>query len=209
MTNHEFASDKVNKKDEYYTKRYAIIPILKYLKENKTIWCPFDTEESNYVKVFRENGFNVISGHIVDGKNFFKYEPDDYDYIISNPPYSLREPILERLFKLGKPFAMLINISGLFDSKKRYGLFKNNPFEIMVFNKRIDYIKTEVNNSSPPFSSIYICSSLLPSQFVFEELLKESKKGVNFTQAILTNSPLINASQNNRNPLTKLESVKS
>ena len=193
--NHEFASDKKKKKDEYYTKVYAILPLLDYLEKGKTIWCPFDTEESNYVKVFRENGFNVISGHIADGKDFFQYEPDNYDYIISNPPYSLRESILERLFKLEKPFAMLINISGLFDSRVRFNLFRNNPFEIMVFNKRVDYIKTEENNSSPPFSSIYLCSRLLPQQFVFEEISK-SKTGVNFTQAILTDSPIIIAKSN-------------
>ena len=171
MTNHEFSSDKIKKKDEYYTKDYAIFPIIKYLEKGKTIWCPFDKEESNYVKIFRAKGFKVILSHIEDGKDFFKYTPKEhYDYIISNPPYSLRQPILEKLFNLEKPFALLINISGLFDSKKRFSLFKDNPFEIMVFNKRVDYIKTEKNNSSPPFSSIYLCNRILPSKFIFQEL---------------------------------------
>jgi len=169
-TNHEFKSDKSKKKDEYYTKEYAVYPIIRYLKEGKTIWCPFDKESSNYVKIFRESGFIVINSHIEEGKDFFDYEPDNYDYIISNPPYSLREPILERLFKLGKPFALLINISGLFDSRKRFSLFQTNPFEIMVFNKRIKYEKIGENNSSPPFSSIYLCSNILPSKFVFKGL---------------------------------------
>jgi len=174
ITNHEFASDKKNKTDEYYTKEYAIIPLLKYLEKGKIIWCPFDKEESNYVKVFRKNGFKVILGHIETGEDFFKYEPKDYDYIISNPPYSLREKILMRLFELRKPFAMLINISGLFDSKVRFNLFKENQFEMLVFNRRIDYIKQDKNNkSSPPFSSIYLCSQILPSKFVFEELEKD------------------------------------
>jgi len=170
--NHEFIIDKKSKKDEYFTRPYAILPILKYLVTGKTIWCPFDTEESNYVKIFRKNGFPVIPGHIKDGKDFFKYMPSDYDYIISNPPYSLREPILDRLFKLGKPFAMLLNISRLFDSKKRFYLFRDNPFEIMIFNRRIDYINPFIKNpkSSPPFSSVYVCSRILPSQFIFNEL---------------------------------------
>ena len=33
--------------NEYYTPPYAIKPIIKYLKPHSTIWCPFDTEESN------------------------------------------------------------------------------------------------------------------------------------------------------------------
>ena len=28
--------------DEYYTEAYAVRPLLKYLKQNSTIWCPFD-----------------------------------------------------------------------------------------------------------------------------------------------------------------------
>ena len=36
--------------NEYYTPPYAIKPIIKYLKPHSTIWCPFDTEESSYVR---------------------------------------------------------------------------------------------------------------------------------------------------------------
>lgn len=165
--NHQF---KQHRADEYYTRQYAIKPLLKYIPSDKTVWCPFDKEESNFVKLFKENGNTIIHSHIDDGNDFFKYEPPKYDYIISNPPYSLREPILERLFLLGKPFAMLINISGLFDSKKRWELLKNNDFEIMVFDKRIDYIKEEEKSSGVPFKSIYLCSKILNSQFVFKSI---------------------------------------
>ena len=50
-----------NKQDEYYTPNYAITPIIKYLTKEKTIWCPFDTEESNFVKMFKGQGFKVIN----------------------------------------------------------------------------------------------------------------------------------------------------
>lgn len=165
--NHQF---KQNKADEYYTKEYAIAPLLKYIPINKTVWCPFDKQESNFVKLLQERGNNVICSHIETGQDFFEYEPKYYDYIVSNPPYSLRELILERLFLLNKPFAMLINEAGLFDSKKRYELLKNNPFEIMVFNKRIDYIKNEEVLKGVPFKSIFLCSNILPNQFTFESL---------------------------------------
>lgn len=168
MANHQF---KQNKLDEYYTKEYAIKPLLKYIPNDKTVWCPFDKLESNFVKLLKEHGCNVIYSHIDIGQDFFEHEPQNYDYIISNPPYSLREPILERLFLLQKPFALLINEAGLFDSKKRYELLKNNKFEIMVFNKRIDYIKGDKELKGVPFKSIYLCSGLLPDKFVFESLI--------------------------------------
>ena len=170
MANHQF---KHNKADEYYTKEYAIKPLLKYIPTDKTVWCPFDKQESNFVKLLQERGNNVIFSHIETGQDFFEYEPQNYDYIVSNPPYSLREPILERLFLLGKPFAMLINEAGLFDSKKRYELLKNNRFEIMVFDSRVDYIKGTEVMKGVPFKSIFLCSKVLHTTYVFEKLVKK------------------------------------
>ena len=111
---------KFNKNDEYNTPAYAVYPIMKYLKNGSTIWCPFDEESSNYVKVFRENGFKVISSHIKTGQDFFKVDVPECDYIISNPPYSLKGDVFKRLYEIGKPFAMLINFQGIFDHKDRF-----------------------------------------------------------------------------------------
>lgn len=105
--------------DEFYTPDYAITPILKYLKPNSTIWCPFDTDKSNYVKLFKTNGFNVINTHLEMGIDFFNCEVPQCDYIISNPPYSLKTEVFERLFSISKPFAMLVGVAGLFESKKK------------------------------------------------------------------------------------------
>lgn len=38
--------------DEFYTPSYAITPIMKYVPPGSKIWCPFDTEESLFVKQF-------------------------------------------------------------------------------------------------------------------------------------------------------------
>lgn len=43
--------------------------------------------------------------------------------------------------KVVEKFAMLVGVSGLFESKRRFNLFKNNNFEIMYFDKRISYFK--------------------------------------------------------------------
>ena len=50
--------------DEFYTPLYAIEPILKYIKPNSTIWCPFDTEESLFVNELIKGGHKVINTHI-------------------------------------------------------------------------------------------------------------------------------------------------
>lgn len=165
-----------NKNDEFYTPNYAIRPILEYLKPNSTIWCPFDTKESNYVKIFKNEGHKVINSHIINGEDFFEFSIPDCDYIISNPPYSLKTEIIEELFKIKKPFAMLIGILGMFESQKRFELYKNNKFEIMYFNRRVSFFKSYSDQkplNSPPFSSAYICSNFLPEQIIFKELNKK------------------------------------
>lgn len=167
--------------DEFYTPLYAVKPIEKQLKRESLIWCPFDTEDSIFVKYLRSMGHRVINTHLEEGYDFFKMNPPkDVDYIISNPPYSLKTEVLMRLFKLGKPFAMLLGVVGLFESQKRFEMFRDNEFEVMYMNRRVDYFKNfdEVKPSkNPPFSSVYLCSKILKNKTIFEEI---NKKEVHF-----------------------------
>lgn len=161
--------------DEFYTPEYAISPIIKYLEKGKTVWCPFDTEKSNFVKILKDSGLNVINSHLESGTDFFNCEVPQCDYIVSNPPYSLKGQVFAKLFDIAKPFAMLVGVVGIFESQKRFSMFKDNKFEIMYFNKRISYFKNYEDQKpslNPPFSSVYICSQILPSQIVFEEINK-------------------------------------
>lgn len=167
------------KDDEYYTPAGAIKPLVKYLKPKSRIWCPFDVDESNFVKVFKENEFEVINSHIDYGQDFFKHEVPQVDYIISNPPYSLKYEVLKRLFELNIPFAMLLGVVGLFESKNRFNLFKSNQFEILYFDKRVKFLKSYQDLKplvNAPFSSVYICSKILPKQICFEELDEKKKE---------------------------------
>lgn len=165
--------------DEYYTPSYAIEPLLKYLPNPPyTIWCPFDTPESNFVKEFIKQGYEVIATHIKTGQDFFTEPMPECDAIISNPPYSLKTEVLQRLFDIGKPFAMLVGVVGLFESQKRFNMFKNNKFELLYFNLRVSYLK-EQNDTipaiNPPFSSVYVCHNILPCQICFERIQKRGK----------------------------------
>ena len=164
-----------SKNDEFYTPSYAIEPIMKYIKSGSTIWCPFDTKDSLFVKEFENAGFTIIHSHIDNGGDFFKMTPPKCDYIISNPPYSLKTEVLQRLFKLDIPFAMLVGVVGLFESQKRFEMFRDNTFECMYLNRRVSYFKNyddQKPSLNPPFSSIYICHRMLPRQIVFEEIHK-------------------------------------
>lgn len=63
---------RTKESDEVYTPEYAIKPLLQYLKPRSTIWCPFDSHHSNYVKVFKKHGFKVINTHLDNGEDFLQ-----------------------------------------------------------------------------------------------------------------------------------------
>lgn len=77
-------SDKED--NELYTPYYAVDHIIKYIPKDKTIWFPFDEAWSAFYRKFKENGYKVIRSSLAEGQDFFKYEPEQWDIICSNPP---------------------------------------------------------------------------------------------------------------------------
>lgn len=155
--------------DEQYTPRYAVLPIIQYLPKGKTVWCPFDTEHSEFVIALKEAAFKVVFSHIGTGQDFFTYEPEQWDLIVSNPPFSIKQKIVERCLSLGKPFALLMGNLWL-NSSAPYRLFREKEMQMLLFDKRIQF-KQE---NGVYFSSSYFCYKVLPKQIVFEGLEKTS-----------------------------------
>lgn len=175
--NKGYLTAKTNKEfDEVLTPAYAVRPILKYIdrgnKDKYTIWCPFDKEDSEYVKLIKEEGHKVIYSHIDEGKNFFEYKPEEYyDYIISNPPFSIKDDILKRLDELNKPFAILLPLPSL-QGQKRFDYLKNAG-QALIFDKRINFFKNKETKEilkGVGFASIYICKDFLFDDLTFERL---------------------------------------
>ena len=162
--------------DEVYTPAYAVKPLIKYIQEfnpNAIIWCPFDMEHSEYVKVLKNAGFKVIHSHIDEDKNFFFYEPEEsYDIIISNPPFSQKDNVLKRLYELNKPYAMLLPIPTL-QGQARFPWMKDG-LQYLGFDKRINYYTnqdfTQVQKGVS-FGSCYLCKKFLPKDLIIEELI--------------------------------------
>ena len=156
------------KGDEKYTPRYAVLPIIKYLSKKTKVWCPFDMEHSEFVLTLKEHRFKVDHSHICTEQDFFKYEPEHWDVIVSNPPFSNKVAIFERCLSFGKPFALLMSNFWLNDSAP-CRLFKEKELELLLFDKRVQY--NDLNRV--PFGSSYFCHRLLLKQIVFENLTVE------------------------------------
>lgn len=84
----------------------------------KTVWCPFDKADSKFVMTFKEKGFDVNYGHIETGQDFFEYQEPQGDIVVSNPPFSKRDKIFQRLYEWDIPFALIINFNGLSKQEK-------------------------------------------------------------------------------------------
>lgn len=160
------------KDNEWYTFEKDVKLIYSLIPKNKTIWCPFDTEQSAFVKIGKKMGFNIIHTHLESEYNFYEYEPKQhYDYIISNPPFSEKKLTIERLNKLGKPFIMIYGIQ-CFNSGGFTRELKNTKQLTMWFIcKRLKFHKGIENNKlpSPTFSSMLIGSQITDKQIIILE----------------------------------------
>ena len=101
--------------DECYTPLYGVKPILKYIPKDVIVWCPFDTFESHFVKEISKTN-KVITSHKWTGQDFFDYEPDEWDVIVSNPPFTNKRKYFERALSFDKPFALIMTNTWLNDS---------------------------------------------------------------------------------------------
>lgn len=156
-----------NVADNYATPSCLVTPIIpmveEYMKsidrtkDNFIIWCPFDEPHSKYVTLFREAGFKVVSSHINEGKDFFQYEPDDWQIAISNPPFSVKDFVFERLHKFGKPFLMLMNMMAI-NYQNISGLFCKigTDIQFLIPDKKVSF-----DGKTSSFNSGYVCYKFL------------------------------------------------
>jgi len=123
--------------DDFQTPPEALEPLLPYLNRNWIIWeC---AEGKGYLtRALRDNGYQVIGSDILSGKDFLWWQPDHFDCIVTNPPYSVKQKFLQRAYTLGRPFAFLLPLTTL-ETKVRQDLFKLYGLELILFDKRINF----------------------------------------------------------------------
>ena len=155
--------------DEAYTPAYGVTPILKFIPKDAIVWCPFDTEESEFVKqISKQNP--VVYSHISLGQDFFDYEPEEWDVIISNPPFTNKRLYFERALSFNKPFALIMTNTWLNDAAPKQ-LFKDKDLQLLMFDKRMKFISPDGRpNNKITFSSSYYCWNFLPKQIIMKEL---------------------------------------
>lgn len=169
MTGNELLTGTGNN-DNCYTLPYAVKPILKYIPEGAVVWCPFDTEESEFVKQIRKAGHKVIVSCITTGQNFYTWCPKQHwDCIVSNPPFTNKRGIFERALSFGKPFALIMANTWLNDSAPKQ-LFRGKDLQLLMFEQRMRFMNNGVIDKKITFSCSYYCWNFLPKQIIMERL---------------------------------------
>lgn len=139
--------------DDFQTPVQALKPLLKFMPKNWIVWeCACG--RGNLVKGFREFGYEVVGSDALTGQSFFKYQPDKFDVIVTNPPFSLKQEFLERAYSIGKPFAFLLPLT-TFEGKKRQGLFQEYGIEVIMFDRRINFETPSGNGGGSWFATAW------------------------------------------------------
>ncbi len=151
--------------DNYPTPSILVNMIVPYLKKweidfvnengyRPLIWLPFDTEESKYYTILKEQGFQVVRSHLNDDKDFFNWQPSQFDLIVSNPPFSTKDKIFTRcIYELKRPFVLLMNMMAI--------NYQNIGEIFSAVNPKIQFIipdkKVSFDGNTSSFCSGYVC----------------------------------------------------
>ena len=151
--------------DECYTPNLALDPLLKYLPKDKILYDCTSGKSLNIVNYLNNKGFKCIGS---ENRDFLTSDFKEYDVIITNPPYSIKDKFIEKCYEIGKPFALLLPVSSL-QGIKRVSMFKKYGIELLVLDKRIDF----TGKGSPHFGVAWFCYNILPQSLIFEQLGKD------------------------------------
>lgn len=165
--------------DACQTPAYAIDPLLRYLQEGWNIWEPAAGE--GYLEgALYDSGFSVVSGDLITGQNFFDYEPERWDCLVTNPPFSTHSLWLKRCYELGKPFALLMKVD-ILGNKGEQEMFDQFGIEVIFVSPRINFKMPRLgwgdgdHKSSATFSTAWFTWGLhIGQQMTFAKVVPDA-----------------------------------
>lgn len=159
---------KANKANDFQTPPVALKPLLPYLKKEWVIWECACGKGSLSLTLFNA-GYKVIGSDIAFGDDFLIWQPEHFDCIVTNPPYSLKDQFLKRCYLLGKPFALLMPLTTL-EGKRQHWLEKYG-IEVILLDKRLNFETPSGKGSGSWFATAWFTNWLsIGRQLTFGKL---------------------------------------
>tara|TARA_R110000850_G_scaffold40626_4_gene104455 strand:+ start:219 stop:725 length:507 start_codon:yes stop_codon:yes gene_type:complete len=154
------------KDDEFYTFGKDWKKIEQYIPKNKIVWEPFSNgafEGVDYLK-------SITKELISNTGDFFDNEwPCGAEIVITNPPFSIKKQVLQRLKELDKPFIMILPTLTLQTKylKNIYG----DEIQVIMPTSKIFFYKwingEKVHYDKLSYYCCYICYKMnLPKDFI-------------------------------------------
>ena len=139
--------------DQYNTTPEIWEMISHLIPKDKILFEAFlkDNWSSKSAIILRDMGFNVVGNPTID---FFGELPE-YDIIVSNPPYSMKKKIFQRLAVLDKPFILILPISTI--SKQFVKVLERDKVQMIIPSKRMQFEKAGVELSRCWFDTCFLC----------------------------------------------------
>ena len=107
------------------------------------LWC-------GEARAIEKRGYEVISTDIINGDDYLVIDtPQNVDWIITNPPFSLASEFIVKSLQRGLPFAFLLK-AHFWNAKSRYALFYGHPpTYILPLTWRPDFMFKTRGSGSP------------------------------------------------------------
>lgn len=147
------------KNDNYTTYESAFNLLFSYIHvKDKKVYFPFFNEGLI-------NSYTFECKVIHQDTDFFE-TTIEFDYIIDNPPYSIKQKVFEKCIELNKPFALLVPIDTL---ERQYisKLFKDKDFTIIIPKQRYNFINNGLKTTMA-FKVCWFCVGFNLKPIIFE-----------------------------------------
>lgn len=154
--------------DEYYTKREDAEIIASHLIQLPfKVWCPFNDTASVWKEVLEERGCTVIT---TSGDFFITEPPNGVQCIISNPPFSKKKEVMERIKTLNLKFALILPFLWLND-----GIPLEYGQQMIFFRQRMCFDTPYGSMKNPRTNCFVLSNGLLKNNITLVD--KKQKKG--------------------------------
>ena len=119
--------------DEWFTDQATVDLVVSLLNPIGLICCPFDSSKSLFVK--KANSI----GKAIYGMTDWLEAHYDYDYLMTNPPFSIKDLVIEKVIRFGKPSALVLPLDSV-GGVRRHQMYAEGQYPaVYIPTRRIQY----------------------------------------------------------------------
>ena len=144
--------------DEYYTLEKDAEIIAQHIIRPMKVWLPFNDRGKAFDKVLPKHGHECVC---TDSDFFLTEPPEGTQAVISNPPFSRKKEVVQRLDELGLKYALIMPLLWLND-----GVPFDYAHQLMFFRKRVHFTMNGGELNKPRTNCIVVSNGILTNDLI-------------------------------------------